>query len=431
MGQTFWATEDITNESPLSAYAQQMGLDNFIITHFLHRPWEYYYFEWKEGKRDSTSYLTSLGHFNEKGNIPVNFPKVDAESLFLFGRKKTGEYIVIADENNNNSFSDDSVRTVIPITGKKTQDVHATLPAVRINNLQGVNEGNVFTFSTTVQLRPTMNVDATDTGTPHLYLNLVSSEYFTGQFRYSSKQFKIAVRDKLYPLLSNEPHRLAVKLADGKDDSAFLRQWNYRPEYRSGDTMVSGRKVFFTKKVSPLLSEITLQPLQIAAKNVKSKGINVEMETIAARSQKWVGRPFPSFTLQQGTEVLSPEKLKGNVLFINFWFAACPPCIAEFEALSQMYDKLKEKAGFQFISFTFESPEVIEKVKQKYGLHFPVYSISRQECERLNVGGGYPTNIIVDKNGIIQQVQTGGETDKEAAKVYIENVIYKSILQEL
>jgi|GEM_PF-2566991 len=431
MGQTFWTTKDITNESPLSAYAQQLGLDNFIITHFLHRPWEHYYFEWKEGKKDSASYFALLSDYNQVVNIPANFPKVDGESLFLFGREKKGQYIVVADENNNNSFLDDSVRMVIPITGKKTEDVIVMLPTVRIKNLQGVNEGNVFTFSVTIELRPTVNVDTTDTGMSHLYLNVVSSEYFTGQFRYHFKRHKLAARNTVYPLLSNKQHHIAIKFANGREDSAFLKHWNYRPEYRSGDTLVLGRQMFFIKKISPLVSEVTLQPLKIAGRNLKPKSPKTDTEAIAAQSQKWIGKPFPSFTLQQETDVLSSEKLIGKVLFINFWFAACPPCIAEFEALSQMYDKLKDKAGFQFISFTFESPEVIEKVKKKYGLRFPIYSISQQECERLNPGGGYPTNIIVGKNGVIKQVQTGGETDEKAAKNFFDNVFNVKILEEL
>jgi thiol-disulfide isomerase/thioredoxin len=129
--------------------------------------------------------------------------------------------------------------------------------------------------------------------------------------------------------------------------------------------------------------------------------------------------------------LLSNEGLKGKVLFINFWFAACPPCIAEFDALSEMYEKLKDKPDFEFISLTYESQEIIEKVKTKYQLKFPVYSISKEECQRLSFGGGYPTNIIVDKNGRIQYLYVGGETSRQGAKLTTEKEIYSRILKQL
>src|SRR5688500_7772811 len=77
-------------------------------------------------------------------------------------------------------------------------------------------------------------------------------------------------------------------------------------------------------------------------------------------------KPFPSFSFVADGKVFNNDLLKGKIVFINFWFEACAPCLAEFDVLNEIYQKLKDKNNFVFISFTFETPEKIIRVKEKY-----------------------------------------------------------------
>jgi peroxiredoxin len=119
------------------------------------------------------------------------------------------------------------------------------------------------------------------------------------------------------------------------------------------------------------------------------------------------------------------------VVLINFWFATCAPCITEFDALNELHRKLQKEKRFEFIAFTFENTMTVKKIRERYGLKFKIVSISRDECQRLGLNNGYPTNIVIDKMGKIKYVLAGGATTKETAETQIMNHIYPAIIEEL
>jgi thiol-disulfide isomerase/thioredoxin len=423
--------QPIPADSAQKLYAQRIGLKDYIVTRFQHRPWEKYYHEWKEGKRDSASYASLLNRYGDNDYIPESLPKLDAESNFLFGRKATGEYLLVADENNNNSFSDDSIRTIKnPIRTNKLTDTE-TYPIIQIRNLEAFYNGSIKHFNARIEVRPTIIVDSTKTPDTRFYVHSVTSENFTGRFRFKGKTYKVAAGNTKHPVRSNKQEHIKVKFAEGKEDSAFQKYWYTRPEYYKDDTALIGKRAFVIKQVSPFFETITLKPLKKAPQKGEHKGLDSLRQAIGAGGeQKWIGKPYPSFSIQNNQKLLTNETLLGKVIFINFWFEACPPCIAEFEALSHMYERLKDSVDVAFISLTFENPEVIKRVREKYGLSFPIYTISMEECKQLNLNNGYPTNIIVDKKGIITALHVGGATSKEEAKKFIDQEIYTKIITE-
>ncbi|HEX2628003.1 MAG TPA: TlpA disulfide reductase family protein [Chitinophagaceae bacterium] len=137
------------------------------------------------------------------------------------------------------------------------------------------------------------------------------------------------------------------------------------------------------------------------------------------KQKETIGKEFPSFKAKLGDSVVNNESLRGKTVFVNFWFEACPPCIAEFKGLNELYDSLKLDSSFAFISFTYETKGTIARVKKKYGLKFPIVSVSNTECYRLNQENGFPTNIILDSNLAIRHIETGGNIDIDAARWHI------------
>lgn len=284
MGQSFWTTNRIAADSSTIVYASQLGLESYIVTQFHHRPWEPLYQKWKEGKADSVSFASTLHRFMKEAVIANSFPPLDNESRFLFGRRENGEYVVAADENNNNSFEDDLVQSVVPAKGK-TKINNPTPPAsVRITNLKGYNKENVFTLSRTLNLQPTVASDAPRPSSDDFYLNLLSSESLTGSFRYKGKTHKVAMRNCGFPIYNNKPEFEMLKFAAGKEDSAFLKRWNTRPEYRVGDTVALGKRVFLIKEASSLNASVTLKPLRISTKHVTPKRVDPRLGAFAANA---------------------------------------------------------------------------------------------------------------------------------------------------
>ena len=120
----------------------------------------------------------------------------------------------------------------------------------------------------------------------------------------------------------------------------------------------------------------------------------------------------------------SNENLTGKNTYINFWFEECLPCIAEMDALNNLYSKYKANNEFQFLSFTYEKPEVVQRIKEKYKIQYPVFSIGDELLRRLNMNSGFPTNIIANSEGIIAYYSCGGAGNPKQAGDYFISKIY-------
>ncbi|MEI7733960.1 MAG: TlpA disulfide reductase family protein [Ferruginibacter sp.] len=175
---------------------------------------------------------------------------------------------------------------------------------------------------------------------------------------------------------------------------------------------------------------ITYGQNQTDAKNTVND--SAWQKILAKRDQRFIGKPYDAFSFTtKDSAVFSNANLKGKVVFINFWFEACPPCVAEFDALNALYLKYKNDPKFIFVSFSSDSLETVNSVKQKYHITFPVISISKEECYRLNQQNGFPTSIILNTAGKIQFMHTGGSLEKEEIKLYFNTTLYPAIQEAL
>jgi hypothetical protein len=93
---------------------------------------------------------------------------------------------------------------------------------------------------------------------------------------------------------------------------------------------------------------------------------------------------------------------------------------AGLQQLNELFLKFIKKKHFQFISFTFESPSSILKIRKKYNINYPVITLSADSIFFLTYKHGFPTNMIVDLSGKIIFYKSGGFTDKELARSDIE-----------
>lgn len=146
---------------------------------------------------------------------------------------------------------------------------------------------------------------------------------------------------------------------------------------------------------------------------------------------KYIGIMYPDFAVNlPDKSSFSNRNLDNKVVFINFWFSHCAPCIGEIEGLNKMFNSLKDKSDFLFISFTFDSDDLIKTSVEKYDIQFKVIHLGKTEFSRLNFGNPNPTNIILDKNGIIRYFTVGG-TDKIYQNEIIMKIYYPKILSLL
>lgn len=156
-----------------------------------------------------------------------------------------------------------------------------------------------------------------------------------------------------------------------------------------------------------------------------------EFKRIMNLPNQFNGRKYESLSLLFEKAEANNYDLKNKVCFINFWFASCAPCIAELKGLNELYKKLHGIPDFRFISFSFEKPAAIEKFRKAHNVLFESISITEEECSKLILSTGYPFNLLIDQNGIINGVYLGSLGNEMESQKYFSETIFPKINQML
>lgn len=86
-------------------------------------------------------------------------------------------------------------------------------------------------------------------------------------------------------------------------------------------------------------------------------------------------------------------------MVINFWFEKCPPCIAEMPELNNLVAKYGNKV--RFIGITHDSPASASRFQKRNGYNYEIVSLSKDEIREININHGFPSNVLVGKDGKI------------------------------
>ena len=130
--------------------------------------------------------------------------------------------------------------------------------------------------------------------------------------------------------------------------------------------------------------------------------------------QGLIGCQAPDFEVETlDGAPLKLSDLKGYVVVMNFWFEACPPCIAELPALNRLAE---EYAGEDvvFIAFGRDGEESIRGFLQDTEFIYEHVAIAQELIEKYCIVAGWPTNMVLDKDGVLRQVFSGGSVDERA-----------------
>lgn len=167
-------------------------------------------------------------------------------------------------------------------------------------------------------------------------------------------------------------------------------------------------------------SEYIPEPYLDEKKNVKAfvmrKATPEEKEMMAKMQQggmgqeqeksEWIGTKATDFSLEniKGKKYTLSE-LSGKVVVLNFWFIACQPCIMEMPDLNELVTEFKDKEVV-FIAIALNTKKELKKFLRKTKFNYSIIEDGQVMANSYHVKG-YPTNIILDKSGVIQFVSTG------------------------
>lgn len=154
-------------------------------------------------------------------------------------------------------------------------------------------------------------------------------------------------------------------------------------------------------------SEGKLQYIQLRKATEEEKKRKAQMPS-RENSSDLIGKRSPDFIMVDiNGNTISSENTKGKVVVLNFWFAACKPCISEIPELNEVYEKYINDTNVVFASVTFDKLDKVNLFLKKYPIKYPVVSDAKEICNLFNIMG-YPTNIVIDKNGNYFSHTVGG-----------------------
>ncbi len=117
-----------------------------------------------------------------------------------------------------------------------------------------------------------------------------------------------------------------------------------------------------------------------------------------------VGKPAPDFdTVDLNGDIWSLSKLKGQVVFVNFWATWCPPCREEMPSMQKLYTMMPADKFKMIALFNNDKPAPVKNFVAKLGITMPILS------DEYNLIGtkygltGLPETFIVDKKGVIRE----------------------------
>lgn len=116
-----------------------------------------------------------------------------------------------------------------------------------------------------------------------------------------------------------------------------------------------------------------------------------------------IGKPAPDFTLTDTNGIsVSLSSFKGSVVILNFWSTTCPPCLAEFPSLEELYRELG-KRGLVVVGVAVENDlPAVKKVISRQKLTFPILLDPDKEVYFDSYAlFGLPISLIIDKQGNI------------------------------
>ena len=127
----------------------------------------------------------------------------------------------------------------------------------------------------------------------------------------------------------------------------------------------------------------------------------------------------PSFELE-GLDNKETYKVGGareKALLLNFWASWCDPCKMEAASLNKLSKNYKDQLDVYGVNVTkYDTAKEAKNFVETFKLNFPIMMDEDGAVYDLYKGMAFPTNVLIDKNGVIQEIILGILSEEELEK---------------
>lgn len=121
-----------------------------------------------------------------------------------------------------------------------------------------------------------------------------------------------------------------------------------------------------------------------------------------------LGAPAPDFQLSGlKQESVTLSKLKGKVVYLDFWASWCGPCRKSFPWMNEMKRKYAAD-GLEIVAVNLDQKRTdVEKFLTRLQADFTVVLDAASVSAKAFELKGMPSSVIVDRGGIVRAIHTG------------------------
>jgi len=226
--------------------------------------------------------------------------------------------------------------------------------------------------------------------------------------------------DKTLPALQQGGSQVFMQMISNVRDRFY-----YRPDATPQEHQMARQLPKLLKRAANVLATMPAQhTAAVLLENIKQEVAKQRKERVLT---PYVNKPnAPPLQLKDlnGNRVRL-DKLKGEVIMVNFWASWCPPCVFEMPSMQRLQDSLKGKP-FRILAVNMaEDKATINKfLKEKVSVDFTVLLDGDGAALKRWEVFAFPTTYFIDKQGRLRYGLFGGrEWDKPDVTEVIDKLL--------
>lgn len=137
-----------------------------------------------------------------------------------------------------------------------------------------------------------------------------------------------------------------------------------------------------------------------------------------------VGETIPTVKLATQTATVDLARLKGKIVYVDFWASWCGPCKQSFPWMNDMHAKYAAR-GFEIVAINVDAKAAdAERFLATTPAKFTVAFDAKGETPKQFAIKGMPTSYLIDGDGKITLVHSGfRDADRAALEAAISNAL--------